>query len=60
MKYLGEQMLSCPLNAFDFSNTYAVVVSGDGPNFCGHLLLNVGGTGACIFMCPACIRSQHR
>lgn len=41
--YLGDRMYSCPAIPFNFSATYAVVVSGDGPNFCGHLLLNVGG-----------------
>ena len=29
---------------------FAVVVSGDGPNFCGHLILNVGGPEAPSFM----------
>ena len=49
MGYEGDVMLSCPPDEFDFSNTYAVVVSGDGPNFCGHLILNLGGLGGMYF-----------
>jgi len=45
MAYEGDPMTACPLQAYDFANTHAVVVSGDGPNFCGHLILNVGGLG---------------
>lgn len=26
-----------------------MVVSGDGPNYCGHLILNVGGVGGMYF-----------
>ncbi len=42
-------MLACPVTPFNFGSAYAVVVSGDGPNFCGHLLLNVGGIGGLYF-----------
>jgi hypothetical protein len=49
MAYLGERMIACPDINFDWANTYAVVVSGDGPKFCGHLLLNVGGPGGYYF-----------
>lgn len=49
MAYEGELLMMCPANPFDFSNTYAVVVSGDGPNFCGHLILNVGGVTGFYF-----------
>lgn len=38
-----------PPNDPDFSKSYAVVVSGDGVNFCGHMLLNVGGTSGWYF-----------
>ena len=36
--YEGDRMILCPLDITDF----AVVVSGDGPNFCGHTLLHIG------------------
>ena len=49
MAYEGGVMLACPATAFDFTKSYAVVVSGDGPNFCGHLILNVGGIGGMYF-----------
>jgi hypothetical protein len=49
MAYEGDEMLGCPAEAFDFTKTYAVVVSGDGPNFCGHLILNAGGVGGMYF-----------
>lgn len=32
----------CRSAPFDWSLTYVVVVSGSGPNVCGHALLNVG------------------
>jgi len=47
--YEGDPLLMCPAIAFDLANTYAVVVSGDGPNFCGHLILNAGGPGGMYF-----------
>ncbi len=34
---------------FGFGDTYAVVVSGSGPNFCGHLIPNTGGKGGDYF-----------
>jgi hypothetical protein len=40
--YEGEIMHRCLLTPFNFKYTYVVVVSGDGPNFCGHMLLNAG------------------
>ena len=46
MAYEGARMIACPVEAYDFTQTYAVVVSGDGPNFCGHLILKVGLQGA--------------
>lgn len=49
MAYEGDIMLQCESAAFDFRNAYAVVVSGDGPNFCGHLILNTGGVGGMYF-----------
>ncbi|MGJ9417085.1 hypothetical protein ACHAC9_04865 [Massilia sp. CMS3.1] len=41
--YVGDVMLQCPLKPFDFKHACAVVVSGDGINFCGHALLHTGG-----------------
>ncbi len=49
MTYEGVPLNQCPATPFNFSNTYAVVVSGAGPNFCGHLILNVGGMGGKYF-----------
>ncbi len=43
MAYEGETLDICPQVPYDFSETYAVVVSGWGPNFCGHQLLNLQG-----------------
>ncbi len=40
--YEGDEMILCPLDYTDFKHTCAVIVSGDGPNFCGHALLHVG------------------
>jgi|SRR5215472_13484553 len=44
MSYEGELLYSCPDTMFDFSQAYAVVVSGDGPNHWGHMLLKAGPT----------------
>jgi hypothetical protein len=44
MAYEGEILDQCGLIKLDFSSTYVVAVSGDGPNVCGHLLLYAGGT----------------
>jgi hypothetical protein len=41
--YHGDVMLQCPLKPWDFKHCCAVVVSGDGINFCGHTLLHTGG-----------------
>ena len=45
MAYEGDEMIACPQTPYSFQETYAVVVSGDGPNFCGHLILRVGLDG---------------
>lgn len=42
--YVGEEMHQCLITPFDFKNTYAIVVSGDRFNPCGHMILNVGST----------------
>jgi len=39
MAYEGEILLACGLVQPDFTDTYVVAVSGDGPNVCGHLLV---------------------
>jgi hypothetical protein len=59
MAYEGEIMNSCPKIPFHFANTFAVVVSGDGPNFCGHLLLNIGGVGG-YYLHVAGVRTYPR
>ncbi|HEY5744829.1 MAG TPA: hypothetical protein VIU12_02025 [Chryseolinea sp.] len=47
--YEGDPLLFCPSKMFGFEETYAVVVSGSGPNFCGHLILSTGGKGGDYF-----------
>lgn len=49
MAYEGEVLLLCPQDGFALANAYAVVVSGDGPNYWGHMLLNTGGIGGMYF-----------
>ena len=49
MAYEGEELNFCPPLMFDFSKTFAILVSGDGPNKWGHLLLNTGGVGGNYF-----------
>jgi hypothetical protein len=44
MAYEGEVLDQCGLINLDFSTTYVVAVSGDGPNVCGHSLLCAGGS----------------
>ncbi|TFW34211.1 hypothetical protein [Massilia horti] len=40
--YDGDEMHQCPIKPFDFHHCYAVVVSGDGINLGGHVLLHTG------------------
>ncbi|WP_137940341.1 hypothetical protein [Chitinivorax sp. B] len=42
MAYLGERMYSCFSTLFNWTQTHIVVVSGSGPNACGHTILNAG------------------
>jgi hypothetical protein len=57
MAYEGELLDRCPRKMFDFSRTYAVVVTGDDfiphldftRNKMGHMLLNTGGPGGYYF-----------
>lgn len=49
MAYEGELLRFCPVKAFAFGNSYAVIVSGDPPNTWGHMLLNTGGPGGTYF-----------
>ncbi|HWA59332.1 MAG TPA: hypothetical protein VG692_18915 [Gemmatimonadales bacterium] len=39
MAYEGDVLMACGLVQPDFTETYIVAVSGDGPNVCGHLLV---------------------
>ena len=41
--YVGEIMMVCLLEPFDFTRAHTVVVSGASWNPCGHMLLNTGG-----------------
>lgn len=59
MAYDGEHLNVCMAQAFDFSNTSAVTVSGDKWNPCGHMLLNVGGPAGFYFH-VADLRSQPK
>lgn len=47
MAYDGEHIAFC--SNFDFTQAYAVVVSGARWNPCGHMLLNTGGAGGWYF-----------
>lgn len=49
MAYEGDELNFCPSDMFDFKRAYAVIVSGDGPNKWGHMLLNTGGVGGMYF-----------
>lgn len=40
--YCGSHLYNCRARSYDWSSTWAVIVSGDGMNFCGHTLLQVG------------------
>ena len=41
--YQGDLHLFSPAVQYDFSSAHVVVVSGDGINACGHMLLNTNG-----------------
>lgn len=43
MAYEGDILAYKGQIKIDFSDTWIVAVSGDGPNFCGHLLIYAGG-----------------
>jgi hypothetical protein len=45
MSYEGEVLMMCPSD-IDFSNTWAVVVSGASWNPCGHMIFCCGSGGA--------------
>ena len=42
MPCIGEHMYHCQAIPFDWNHTHIIVVSGTGPNFCGHALVNAG------------------
>lgn len=42
MSYLGERLLMCRAVPFNWNACHLVVVSGTGPNFCGHAIVNAG------------------
>jgi len=41
--FIGDVMLHNVIRPADFKHCCAVIVSGDGLNFCGHTLLHTGG-----------------
>lgn len=43
MSYIGLHLDNCRVVPFNWHSTWLVVVSGDGPNICGHALLGAGG-----------------
>ena len=49
MSYEGELLTQSPASMYDFSRTYAVLVSGARFNPYGHMLLNTGGSGGRYF-----------
>jgi hypothetical protein len=49
MAYEGEILNACGVIQIDFSDTYIVAVSGDGPNICGHLLIYSAKGGGFYF-----------
>jgi hypothetical protein len=60
MAYEGEVLnFPPPPHMFDFTRTFAVVVSGDGPNKWGHMLLNTGSTGGLYFQIAGVIRKPR-
>jgi hypothetical protein len=42
MSYIGMHMNECTVIPLDWHDAWLVVVSGDGPNVCGHALLRAG------------------
>ncbi|WP_157271036.1 hypothetical protein [Azohydromonas aeria] len=42
MAYRGERLMSCGAVPFDWHQAHVVVVSGTGPNLCGHAMVNAG------------------
>jgi hypothetical protein len=48
MPYEGDLLNQCGLIQTDFSTSFIVAVSGDGPNICGHLLIYASKSG-CYF-----------
>lgn len=59
MAYEGEELNYCPPTMFNFNNASAVIVSGDGPNKWGHLLLNTGGRAGNYFQIAG-VRARPR
>ncbi|MCC8991384.1 MAG: hypothetical protein LM514_02065 [Streptococcus sp.] len=61
MAYSGEILNTCGLINIDCSSIAVVAVSGDGPNFCGHLLIYAGpGSGGYYFHVAGEVRGYPR
>ena len=57
MPYEGEVLTKCSTE-FDFTQTWAVVVSGSGPNKWGHMLLYTGGAHPTYFQIQGELRAM--
>jgi uncharacterized protein YfaP (DUF2135 family) len=42
MSFVGQHLYSCRAVLFNWHDAWLVVVSGEGPNVCGHALLKAG------------------
>lgn len=49
MPYEGDILNACGVIDIDFSESWIVAVSGDGPNVCGHLLVYTAPGGGYYF-----------
>lgn len=56
--YMGEIMRQC-VQPFNFRQTFAVVVTGDFWNPCGHMLLNTGSRGGHYFQIAGYYKRPH-
>jgi hypothetical protein len=57
--YVGEPLNRCPPTAYRFHDAHAVIVTGDGPNFCGHALLNTNSCAGWYFHIAGWNRQPH-
>jgi len=60
MAYTGEVLDQCGVLNIDLSRVEVVVVSGDGPNVCGHMLLRGGSSSGGTYYHVSEFRDQPR